>query len=262
VNQKPKYKIVFIGAGNVATHLSLALQQSGCSILQIYSKTELSASVLGEKLQVPYSTSLSEIDVNADIYIFSVKDSVLIDCIKKMPDVKGVFVHTAGSVPLSVFDGFTNRAGVFYPLQTFSKNRKLSFAEIPIFIEAFNEEDENLLCELAHLISKNVNILSSEKRKYLHLSAVFACNFVNHIYDLSSQILEEQNLPFDYLLPLIKETASKIEEMTPHEAQTGPAIRYDKPTIEKHLSLLMNEKNKKLYEMLSESICKDFMKKI
>ena len=258
MNQKPK--IVLIGAGNVATHLSLALQQSGCSILQVYSKTELSASVLGRKLRVPYSTSFAEIDVHADVYIFSVKDSVLIDCIKKMPTVKGIFVHTAGSVPLSVFDGFTNRAGAFYPLQTFSKNRKISFTEIPIFIEASNKEDEDLLYELACLISKNVNVLSSEKRKYLHLSAVFACNYVNHIYDLASQILEEQNLPFNHLLPLIKETAAKIDEITPHEAQTGPAVRYDKSIIQMHLNLLTNEKNKKLYEMLNKSICEDFIK--
>jgi len=255
VKQKPKYKIVFIGAGNVATHLSLALQQSGHSILQIYSRTESSASALGEKLQVPYSTSLSEINPDADVYIFSVKDSVIADCAKEIPAVKGIFVHTAGSVPLSVFDGFTNRAGVLYPLQTFSKNRKISFAEIPFFIEAYNKEDEDLLCDLAHLISKNVNVLSSEKRKYLHLSAVFACNFVNHIYDLSSQILEEQNLSFDYLLPLIKETAAKVEEITPREAQTGPAVRYDKPIIQKHIELLTDENKKKIYEMLSQSIC-------
>ena len=255
MKQKPEYKIVFIGAGNVATHLSLALQQSGCSILQVYSKTDASASVLGEKLQVPYSTSLSDINLNADVYIFSVKDSVLADCIKEMPAAKGIFVHTAGSVPLSVFDGFNNRSGVLYPLQTFSKNRKISFAEIPIFVEASNEKDENLLCELANLISNNVNVLSSEKRKYLHLSAVFACNFVNHIYDLASQILEEQNLPFDILLPIIKETACKVYDMTPQEAQTGPAVRHDQSIIQKHIDLLTDDKKKKIYEMISQSIC-------
>ena len=252
---KPEYKIVFIGAGNVATHLSLALQQNGCSILQVYSKTELSASVLGKMLQVPYSTSLSEINPDADIYIFSVKDSVLVDCISKMPKVKGILVHTAGSIPLSVFDGFTHRAGVLYPLQTFSKSRKVLFTEIPIFIEAFNKKDEDLLSELANLISKNVSILSSEKRKYLHLSAIFACNFVNHLYDLASQVLEEQNLSFDILLPLIKETAAKVCEMTPREAQTGPAVRYDNLIIQQHIELLTDENKKKIYEMLSQSIC-------
>jgi predicted short-subunit dehydrogenase-like oxidoreductase (DUF2520 family) len=254
VKERPKYKIVFIGAGNIATHLSFALQQSGCSILQVYSKTELSASILGKKLQVPYSTSFSDIDVNADVYIFSVKDSVLEDCIKEMPAVKGICIHTAGSVPLSVFNGYTNRAGVLYPLQTFSKNRKISFDEIPIFIETSNIKDEDLLYELSYLISKNVTVLSSDKRKYLHLSAVFACNFVNHIYELVSQVLEEQNLFFDYLLPLIKETAAKIEEMSPHEAQTGPAVRCDNSTIQRHIELLTDENKKKIYEMLSQSI--------
>ena len=256
---QPDYKIVFIGAGNVATHLSLALQQSGCSILQVYSKTALSASELGKKLQVPYSTSLPEINPNADVYIFSVKDSVLFDCIKEIPIVKGLFVHTAGSIPLSVFDGFNNRSGVLYPLQTFSKNREILLEEVPFFIEASNKNDEHLLCELVKLISKNITVLSSEKRKYLHLSAIFACNFVNHLYDLASQILEDQNIPFEYLLPLIKETAAKVGEMTPHEAQTGPAIRYDKSVIQKHLGLLTNEKNKKLYEILSKSIGENFL---
>ena len=253
--QNTEYKIVFIGAGNVATHLSLALQQSGCSILQIYSRTELSASVLGEKLQVLHSTSLAEIDRNADVYIFSLSDSALLDCIKKMPPVKGLSAHTAGSVPLSVFDGFTKRAGVLYPLQTFSKNRDISLAEVPFFIEASNKEDENLLVELACLISKNVNVLSSEKRKYLHLSAVFSCNFVNHLFDLSSQILKEQNLPFDMLFPLIQETVTKMYEITPQRAQTGPAIRHDKATIQQHIKLLTDENKKKIYEMLSQSIC-------
>ena len=255
MNQKHSYKIVFIGTGNVATHLSLALQQSGHSILQVYSKTELSASVLGKKLRVPYSTSLSEIDVHANVYIFSIKDSAIIDCIKEMPVVKGLLVHTSGSVPLSVFDGFTDRAGVLYPLQTFSKNREISFEEVPFFIEATNKKDENLLCELVKPISKNINVISSEKRKYLHLSAVFSCNFVNHLYDLASQILEEQNISYEFLLPLIKETAAKVQEIAPREAQTGPAIRYDKSVIQTHIDLLSDENKKKIYEMLSQSIC-------
>ncbi len=258
VKEKPDYKIVFIGAGNVATHLSLALQQSGCSILQVYSKTELSASTLGEKLKVPYSTSLSEIDINADVYIFSIKDSVLIDCVNKMPVIKGLFVHTAGSIPLSIFEGFTKRFGVLYPLQTFSKNRKISFEKIPVFIEASNKSDEYLLKELANLVSRNVNVLSSEKRKYLHLSAVFACNFTNHMYDLAAQILEEQGISFDYLLPLIKETALKAEELTPREAQTGPAVRHDNSVIQRHLDLLTNENIKKIYKILSQNISAEF----
>ena len=254
MKERPKYKVVFIGAGNVATHLSQALKQSGCTILQVYSRTEASASILAQKLQVPYSTDLSEINVNADLYIFSVKDDAIVDCIKKLPPLNGMFVHTAGSVPLSIFEGFTQRFGVIYPLQTFSKERNISFSNVPFFIEASNKQDEQMLYDIVHLISGNISVLSSDKRKYLHLSAVFACNFTNHLYDLAAQILEEQNLPFDLLLPLIDETTAKVHRMIPHKAQTGPAVRYDEQVIQNHINLLSNDNNKKIYDIISKNI--------
>lgn len=255
MNNLSGYKVVFIGAGNLATQLSLAFQQSGCSILQVYSKTEVSASALGKKLKVPYTTSLSDINLEADFYIISVKDYAIAECIRYLQHINGLLVHTAGSVPISVFSGFTSRAGVLYPLQTFSKNRMVCFQEIPFFIEAFEKEDEKKLCQLVSLVSGNINIMSSEKRKYLHLAAVFACNFTNHMYNLSSQILEEQGVIFDYLQPLIKETAAKVQEISPDNAQTGPAVRYDKSIIDKHLELLSDDK-KEIYELISRSICK------
>ena len=163
-------------------------------------------------------------------------------------------MHTAGSVPLSVFEEFTQRSGVIYPLQTFSKVRNISFSNVPFFIEASNKQDEQILYDIVHLISGNISILPSDKRKYLHLSAVFACNFTNHMYDLASQILREQDLSFDLLLPLIDETTAKVHKMTPHEAQTGPAVRYDKQVIQNHINLLSNDNNKEIYDIISKNI--------
>lgn len=246
-------RIVLLGAGNVATHLGVALQQKGFPIVQVYSRTRQSAQELGEKLHTDFTTDLSAINPDADIYIFSVKDAVLPELLDEMDDFSGLFVHTAGSVPLSVFEGHASRFGVLYPLQTFSKNRVLTFDHIPIFVEANFKEDENLLKEVAAQLSQRVIPLSSEKRKYLHLAAVFACNFTNHMYALSSEILEENNLDGSLLSPLIEETAAKIKELHPKEAQTGPAVRYDKGVIDRHLSMLNGDKAA-IYEIVSKSI--------
>jgi predicted short-subunit dehydrogenase-like oxidoreductase (DUF2520 family) len=247
--------IVLTGAGNVATHLGFALQEKGFSIVQVYSHTLVSAQNLGEKLQTAYTDQLTEIVPDADVYLFSVKDSVLADVIRQIPPNKGLWIHTAGSVPEDVFAGYTNRYGVLYPLQTFSKNRKISFDSIPLFIEAHLPEDEKILSGIASKLSGTVVPLSSEKRKYLHLAAVFACNFTNHLYSLSAQILEKQDLAWNYLIPLIEETALKIKSLHPKEAQTGPAVRNDANVMNNHLDLLADDaKMQQIYRILSENI--------
>ena len=249
-------KIVLVGAGNVATQLGKSLKEKGFHILQVYSYTIESAEKLGKILHSDYTSQINAINPNADIYIFSVKDSALSDLLKQIKINRGLCVHTAGSLPMSVFQtGNIQEYGVFYPLQTFSKTRDISFQKIPIFIEANNPKNEDLLCELASSISEKVIVLSSEKRKYLHLAAVFACNFTNHLYANASEILEQEGLSKEFLLPLIDETANKIHDLTPREAQTGPAVRYDKNVIDKHLDLLKdNPETRNLYEVLSESI--------
>jgi predicted short-subunit dehydrogenase-like oxidoreductase (DUF2520 family) len=253
-----RYTHVLIGAGNVATQLGIALQEKGFPVVQVYSRTLTSARLLGEKLQTRYTDRLEDIPADADVYIFAVKDSVLPDLLKDFPPVEGLPVHTAGSVPMDIFAGKPfQRYGVLYPLQTFSKSRKISFAGIPIFIEANNPDDENRLAEIGAALSGRVIRLSSEKRKYLHLAAVFACNFTNHIYATAANILEEQDLPWSVLWPLIRETAGKVEEMHPEEAQTGPAVRYDKNVIDRHLDILKNNpERQELYRILSQSICR------
>ena len=251
-----KNKIVLVGAGNVATHLGLALKEKGFSIEQVYSYTLKSAQELGEKLQTPYTNDISHLVKDADIYIFSVKDSVLPELLKQLPFLNGLLVHTAGSLPLNIFEcSKSKRYGVFYPLQTFTKTRNISFENIPVLIEANSPEDENLLKELGTALSNTVTLLSSEKRKYLHLAAVFACNFTNHMYVNAAGILEKEELPIGYLFPLIEETASKIKDINPKNAQTGPAIRYDKNVINKHLELLKDDLQKEnLYKEVSKSI--------
>ncbi len=252
----PNNSIVLIGAGNVATQLGMALQAKGFLIMQIYSRTLHSAQELGNKLHTDYTNDIQQLYRNADVYIFSIKDSALPEVLKKMPSVDGLLLHTAGSLPLDIFkESHSFRYGVLYPLQTFSKNRKISFDSIPFFTEANSPEDENLLEKIALTLSNQVISLSSEKRKQLHLAAVFACNFSNHMYTSAAKILEKQDLPWEVLLPLIQETAEKVKELHPKDAQTGPAVRYDRSIINEHLEMLSdNPDQQELYRQISQSI--------
>jgi NADP oxidoreductase coenzyme F420-dependent./Domain of unknown function (DUF2520). len=253
--------IVFIGAGRLATHLAKELHKNSHNILQIYSRTMESASLLANEVEATATNKIQDISINADLYIFSVKDSVLEELVSQIPSNKGLCVHTAGSIPMDIFKRYTDRYGVLYPFQTFSKERDLSFREIPVFIETNNEHDFQILKELSISISDKVHPLSSEKRQYIHLTGVFACNFVNHMYAISENILKDEDIPFEILLPLIDETASKVHSLSPVEAQTGPAMRYDENVINKHLALIDNPKLKSIYTLISESIYETYNKK-
>ncbi|SHF28362.1 Rossmann-like and DUF2520 domain-containing protein [Dysgonomonas macrotermitis] len=247
-------KIVFIGAGRLATHLAKSLYEASHIIVQVYSRTLESASLLAGLVNSNPINKLTEIYPDADIYIFSVNDSVLEDLLNQIPENNGIWLHTAGSLPLGIFEGHNKRYGVIYPLQTFSKDRNVDFEKIPLFIEANNDPDIQLLTNLGKGISQDVYTLSSEKRQYIHLTGVFACNFVNQMYAISDTILKEEGIPFQVLLPLIDETAAKVHDLSPKEAQTGPAIRYDTNIINKHLTLIKDEKLKNIYRLISEYI--------
>ena len=255
-------KIVFIGAGNLATRLGMALFAKGNEIIQVYSRTTESAKLLGEKVNAPYTDNIKQITPEADLYIFSVKDDVLSGLLELIPSNKGLWVHTAGSIPMEVFYKHHNRFGVFYPLQTFSKHREVNFSVIPIYIEAKNTDDLTILKNLASTISDNVIEATSKQRKYLHVAAVFACNFTNHMYAIAAKLLEDKGLRFDQLLPLIDETAQKVHTLHPLDAQTGPAIRFDENVINRHLDMLIDEDLKKIYRLLSESIHETAKKRI
>lgn len=250
-------KIVMIGAGNLATNLGKALFDAGNDIVQVFSRTQEAASTLAAMVGGSPTTNLEDVNKEADVYILSVKDSVLADIIPML--CKGreekVFLHTAGSVPMDVFKGMARHYGVLYPMQTFSKSKILDFSYIPCFVEGNDEQAFEMARGLADRISEHVYLLGSAERKHLHLAAVFACNFVNHCYEISSEILEKHGLPFEIMLPLIEETAHKVHGMAPKDAQTGPAVRYDQNIIRAQSELLRdNPMFKQIYESMSLSI--------
>lgn len=249
-------KAVMIGAGNLATHLAWALQAAKVEIVQVYSRTEASAARLAERLHCDRTTEISQLRPDADYYIFSLKDNALEDVIGQMSPNGGIWIHTAGSMPMSVFAGKNPRYGVFYPLQTFSKERAVAFRPIPVFVEGSDPAVEQDLLALGRLLSDQVRPLGSDKRRVLHLAAVFACNFTNHMYALAGDLLEKEAIPWQVLLPLIDETAAKVHALSPAEAQTGPAVRYDENVIRKHLSGLSDPDQRQLYQLLSQSIHK------
>ena len=230
-------KIALIGRGRVATHLGKALLQAGHKVVSVNSRT------------------LAELPQDADAYIIAVKDSALQEVICNVTKGResSLFLHTAGSMPLSVFDGYTRHGGVLYPMQTFSMEREVDFREIPLFIEASDAESLQQIRTLADGISQHVYELSTADRRYLHLAAVFACNFVNHCYTLAADVLAQKGLPFDVMLPLVDETARKVHELSPKAAQTGPAIRGDQ-NVMKAQAALLDTPERTIYELLSKSI--------
>lgn len=255
-------KAVIIGSGNVATHLALALQKKGIIICQVYSRTAANAELLAQQLDTSFTTHVSGIDRHADIYIYALKDSSFLHLLKRFDLPKAIHVHTSGSIPMKDFYGYADRFGVFYPLQTFSKNKEIDFSNVPICIEANSMKLENELLELAHLLTAKTYILNSEQRRRVHLAAVFACNFTNYMYDIAHDIVLGAGIEFDILKPLIAETANKINTLSPREAQTGPAIRYDENIINKHLIMLDNRKHwKAIYKKLTKNIHNRHMKK-
>ncbi len=250
-------RIVLVGAGRVATCLGIALQKVDYEIVQVYSRTEVSASALARRLSTAYITSLDEICRDADLYLVAVTDSALEEVAEKVTKGRehALFVHTAGSMPLDVWKGWVRRYGVFYPMQTFSKEREVDFSKVPVFIEASSSEEWHDLHALAAELGSKVYGLTSDQRKYLHVAAVFACNFTNHMYVLGARLLEEHGIPFEVMLPLIDETARKVHELAPAEAQTGPAVRCDENVIIRHLAMLSDYPLvQDLYERISWSI--------
>lgn len=248
-------KVCFIGAGNLATHLAKELYKANYEIIQIYSRSTESAEMLANHVQTEFTTSVENITKKADVYFIALKDSVLNEVLDKIDFQNKLIVHCSGSLPLSVLDAYSENIGVFYPLQTFSKKREVNYREIPVFIEANNADNESLLIRIGKTISEKVSVLNSNQRKKLHVSAVLSCNFVNHFYTLAADYLEASDISIDVLHPLIQETANKAQEMHPFDAQTGPAVRFDRNIIEDHLNELKDfPEIKELYNSISRSI--------
>ncbi|MDT0687784.1 Rossmann-like and DUF2520 domain-containing protein [Autumnicola psychrophila] len=242
-------QVVILGAGNVATHLYKAFQKSeNIEVIQVYNhKPERLISFS----ETSTTTAISELK-EAHIYIFALKDDAILEMANIVPDFGALYLHTSGGIGMDALSKFRNH-GVFYPLQTFSAKKSVDFTQIPMCLEANSDNNLQKTKELAAGISKKLFETDSGQRKALHASAVFVCNFTNHLYTIGADICQKHDLSFELLKPLIKETAAKIEELSPAEAQTGPAIRNDRGTIEGHLELL-TENQKNIYELLTASI--------
>lgn len=239
--------MVILGGGNVAQHLAKAFAKSKrVQLVQIYNRKGVTFH------QIPVTQDLSKL-AKADIYVLAVSDDAVEEIANQLPDNQQLVVHTSGSVSMEALASHTRR-GVLYPLQTFSKDRSLDYATIPFCIEANNKADFQLLETLSKSISPAIYSINSEKRKKLHLAAVFVCNFVNHLYQLGYEITEENGIPFAILQPLIQETAAKVTQGTPREMQTGPAKRNDQKTMQKHLEMLALPEKKEIYQILSNAI--------
>ncbi|WP_409529519.1 Rossmann-like and DUF2520 domain-containing protein [Soonwooa sp.] len=245
-------KIAIIGSGNVAYHLAKALKQTEQNLVQIFGRNQDVLISISKELDIPVSTNKL---ADADLYIISVSDSSVEEVSKLIKNPNAIVAHTSGSLPKEILKGDYNKAS-FYPLQTFSKSKNLDYAEIPFFIEAEDKDVEAILTEVASEISRHVEVADFEKRKYIHLTAVFACNFVNHLFARAKEISDSQQISFDYFMPLIEETFDKIKSVTPKDAQTGPAVRNDKRILEAHKELIKNPEQLAIYEVMNDSIQK------
>ncbi|WGK94291.1 MULTISPECIES: Rossmann-like and DUF2520 domain-containing protein [Flavobacterium] len=244
-------KVSIIGSGNVARHLIHAFQSnSEIELVQVFARNKKSLTHLLDSNSV--TSDYTQLQA-ADVYIIAVSDDAIAEVSSQLPFENQLVVHTSGTVPLTTLES-KNRRGVFYPLQTFSKDKAVNFKTIPICLEAENEKDLQTLNQIASTISDAVYQINSEQRKALHVAAVFVNNFVNHLYQMGSEICDNNNVPFEILKPLIQETANKIVSLSPKEAQTGPAKRNDLTTIEAHQQFLTDENLSTIYTLLTQSI--------
>lgn len=264
-------KITLIGAGNVGYHLGRKLYACGIEIGQVFSRNALKAKELADLVQATFTDNLDQISPTADLYLLAVHDDAIRNVALQLA-ANGLsekrFAHTSGATPMSVFSGVQNpqkadatnpliptRYGIFYPLQTFSRQREPDFSQIPFCIDANNEQDREWLMSLARRLSPKVFHIDDAQRAELHVAAVFVNNFVNHLFYAGHEILDRKKLPFDLLLPLIRETVNKLDNGTSFNMQTGPARRNDQATIQRHMALLQDQPRfRHLYEILTESI--------
>lgn len=243
-------KIVIIGSGNVAYHLAKAFVDNGVPVAQLFGRNTKDLQDIGEKLHIPYA---AENLLSADLYLIAVSDDAIAEVSKIIKDPAAIVAHTSGSVSINALSGNFRKA-VIYPLQTFSKEKIINWGKIPFFIDAENESDLAKITQLLQCVSENIIQASDQKRQYIHLTAVFACNFVNHLYARAQEIADAENIPFHYFLPLIEETAQKIKTISPKDAQTGPAIRNDQKVLTLHENLIKNTTQLRIYKIMNESI--------
>jgi len=249
--------VALIGAGNVNWHLGHALNKKYYKVIQVFSRTRTSAAALGKSLGCTTTIKLNRIKLEADIVLIAVHDDAVAnvaEALKYLEDGKRLFIHTSGSVPISVLEKNFSLCGVFWPPQTIRKEKKIVLKKTP-FVVVANDHSKSEVVKFAKHLSNKIEILSDKQKRSLHLAAVFANNFTNHLFKIAFDICQEQDLDFELLLPIIRETAGKITKEDPSLLQTGPAIRSDKKTITDHLSLLKKDRElKKIYTLLTNNI--------
>ena len=253
-------RITFIGAGRVATHLAKALQAEH-QVVQVYSRNLQHAQRLAQQIDAQAIDQFDQLSSETDLVIIAVSDQAIAAVIQAISAYlpHSLIVHTSGSTDLLTLEKQHKRAGVFYPLQTFSLEREVNWSETPLFVEASKQQDLELLTALAHSLSQRVYSYSSKQRQTLHLAAVFACNFSNYCYDMAKQIVDAEQVDFSLLYPLLLETADKATHNEPKQMQTGPAMRGDQNILNMHAQLLAASNRADLaqvYELLSNGISK------
>ncbi|MCS6820560.1 MAG: DUF2520 domain-containing protein [Microscillaceae bacterium] len=253
-------KIILIGAGNLAWHLTCNFIQKGIEIVAIYSQTLTKAQELAQEFgleQVLVTNHLKKLaQLQADVCLLALKDDVLPNICQQLQLQPNILVaHTSGSQPLNILQHFKNY-GVFYPLQTFTKGKAIDFSIIPLCLEANTPNNELILRKLAQKLTSSIYTVNSEQRVVLHIAAVMACNFTNHLWACADRILQREHLDFHILQPLIAETLQKAFALSPKQAQTGPAKRNDVQTISKHEQFLAQNHTDllPLYQILTKSI--------
>jgi predicted short-subunit dehydrogenase-like oxidoreductase (DUF2520 family) len=247
-------KVVIIGSGNVATVLGRRMLAAGHEISQVISRNEEHASLLADKLKCSYASALEQIQQDSDFYVIAVSDSSLPEIANTLFLDKKLVVHTAGSVPKDVLRNVSRNYGVLYPLQSLRKEIG-STAEIPLLIDANTEDDLALIYDFARTISDQVKMAGDEERSKLHVGAIIVNNFTNYLYVLTEGYCKREQINFQLLLPLIRETASRLSAFSPVEVQTGPAVRNDFQTIEKHIELLAGYPDlQNIYRLITASI--------
>ena len=245
-------RVVIIGSGNVATSLAHGLA-ARCEVAQVYSRTLAHALALADAVGCPATSDFDDLVHDADVYIVAVKDDAIAEVLAAVPDNGALWVHTSGSKPISLFEGFRTRYGVLWPMQSFSREVVTPLDEVHFFAEASDDDTLKDLMSLGRLLSRHVVAADSDQRRWLHVASVFSCNFANHLWTLADELLTAQGLPFDALKPLIRTTVDKLDRLSPAESQTGPAVRHDDQVIASHLAMLDGDK-RDIYRSLTQSI--------
>lgn len=250
-----KFKLVIVGSGNVGYHVGQRLHQAGYVINQVFSLTPQHGKSLAEKVDSTFTNDVTKIVSDADVYIVCVKDDAMENVINALKIENKIVLHTAGSVPKNISKRTDIHQGVLYPLQSFNRNAEVSWENVPVFVDGDNDDVIRAATELGNALTGNVKQANDEQRLRVHIAAVFANNFSNHCLAIGQKLLEESGYDFDVLKPLVEATFKRLRRSNPSDVQTGPSMRGDVKTVDKHLNALVAHPNwKELYRYLSDDI--------